>query len=252
MRSKRLESCKLTLGSADYVVSTCQGSRRMANGTVCPDCPATRNGVLQELVSNRDRPCAFRCVAIGARQPLPSGWSRGYSLALVRRGAVIRQRIDKSGVATAVDAVGPGAATPLSAGSEDGCEGYTTEDTLICICPTPTLSSAVDAGAPTSGQIVDLYRAVLDRVERMAQARARSSALSAVAAALCALSDTLSPPRRLDVIPSMLQQRDLAALLAMRHESVCRALRVLSDRGAIFRSPDGTRIVDRGLLETIE
>lgn len=223
----------------------------MANGAVCPDCPAMRNGVLQELVSNRDRGCAFRCVAIAARQPLPSGWSRGYSLAFVRRGVVVRQRIDISGIATAVDAVGPGAAAPLSAGSEDGCAGYTTDDTLICMCPTPALSSAVDAGAPTSGQVVDLYRMALERVERLAQARARSSALSAVAAVLCAVSDTLSPPRRLDVIPSMLQQRDLAELLAMRHESVCRALRVLSDRGAIFRSPDGIHIVDRRLLETI-
>jgi hypothetical protein len=223
----------------------------MGDHTACPDCPATRSGILADLLPSRDGHCAFRCVSVGARQPLPPGWSSGYSMALVRRGILIRQRVDASGTATAVDAIGPGGATPVSDGPDSNTTGYAADEALICMCPAPALSSAVDAGAPTSGQVVGLHRAALDRVERIADARGRSTALARVAAVLCALADTLSPPRRLDTIPPTLQQRDLAELLALRHESVCRAFGVLERRGAIRRSPDGTHIVDRGLLEAV-
>lgn len=223
----------------------------MGDRTACPDCPATRTGVLTGLVTTREAPCAFRCVSVAARQPLPPGWSSGYSLAMVRRGIVIRQRVDASGSATAVDAIGPGGAAPLSDGPEGSSTGYAADDALICMCPEPAMSSAVDAGAPTSGQVVGIHRAALERVERIAEARGRGTALGRVAAMLCALADTLSPPRRLDTIPSTLQQRDLAGLLGLRHESVCRAFGVLEERGAIRRSSDGTHLVDRGLLEAL-
>jgi Crp-like helix-turn-helix domain len=225
---------------------------KRGESAACPDCPATRNGVLAELVTTPDRRCAFRCISVGARQPLPLGWSSGHSLALVRRGIVIRQRVDATGSATAVDAIGPGGAAPLSDGPNGSNAGYAVDDALICMCPAPDLASAVDGGAPTSGHVVGLHRAALDRVERIAEARGRSTALARVAAVLCALADTLSPPRRLDVLPSTLQQRDVAELLALRHESVCRAFGVLERAGTIRRSPGGTHIVDRGLLEAMD
>jgi hypothetical protein len=46
-----------------------------------------------------------------------------------------------------------------------------------------------------------------------------------------------------------LQQRDLAALLGMRHESVCRAMQILARRGAIARTSDGLRLLDRECLK---
>jgi hypothetical protein len=202
-------------------------------------------------VAPRDGHCAFRCISVGARQPLPAGWSSGYSLAMVRRGVVIRQRVDANGSATAVDAIGPGGAVPVPDAAETGTSAYAADDALVCLCQKPALTTAVDAGAPTAGQVVSLHMAALERVERIAEARSRGTALARVAAVLCALADTLSPPRRLEVIPAALQQRDLAQLLALRHESVCRAFGVLERRQAIRRSPDGTHIVDRAQLEAV-
>lgn len=219
--------------------------------TVCPDCPATRNRVLGELVGgSRDR-CAFRCLFVAARQPLPPRWFGAYGLALVRRGIVIRQRVDADGAAIAVDAVGPGGAMPLSEGGDTSNSGYAVDDALLCLCPRRRLREAVDAGAPTSAQVLSLHTAALDRVERIAQARSRPTAIASVAALLCVLADTLSPPRRLASLPACLQQRDLAALLAVRHESVCRAMQSLARRGAVARTSDGIRLLDRARLEHV-
>jgi hypothetical protein len=218
--------------------------------SVCPDCPATRNDVFGRLVGGGRERCAFRCLFVGARQPLPPRWFGSYGLALVRRGVIVRQRIDPHGSATAIDAVGPGGALPLSEGGDASCSGYAATDALLCLCPRRPLRAAIDAGAPTSGEAVALHTAVLDRVERIASARCRPTAVARVAALLCALADTLSPPRRLACVPAALQQRDLAALLSMRHESVCRALAVLAHRGTLARTDDGIRLLDRARLET--
>jgi CRP-like cAMP-binding protein len=188
---------------------------------------------------------------VGARQPLPPRWFGAYGLALVRRGVIIRQRVDADGSAIAVDAIGPGGATPLFEGGELGSSGYAVDDALLCLCPSRHLREAVDAGAPTSTQLVALHAAALDRVERIAQARSRSTAIARVAALLCVLADTLSPPHRLTCLPASLQQRDLAALLAMRHESVCRAMRTLARMGAAARTSAGIRVLHRARLEHV-
>jgi CRP-like cAMP-binding protein len=167
----------------------------------------------------------------------------------VRRGIVVRQRIDADGSAIAVDAVGPGGAIPLAEGGDATSSGYAVDDSLLCLCPRRRLRDAVDAGAPTSAQVLALHASALDRVERIAQARGRPKAIASVAALLCALADTLSPPRRLACLPASLQQRDLGALLSMRHESVCRAMQALAGRGAITRTGDGIRLLDRARLE---
>ena len=72
--------------------------------------------------------------------------------------------------------------------------------------------------------------------------------MNAAGALLLALADTLSPPKMTAVIPSSLQQRDMAALLGLRHETVCRAVAQLVSRGALQRDTEGFRIVDRALL----
>jgi CRP-like cAMP-binding protein len=188
---------------------------------------------------------------VAARQPLPPRWFESYGLALVRRGVVVRQRLDADGSATAVDVVGPGGAMLLSDGGDASHTGYAVDDALLCLCPRRRLQDAIDAGAPTSAQVVSLISAALDRVERIAQARSRPNATSRLASLLWALSETLSPPRQLACIPAALQQRDMAALLAMRHESVCRAMRFLERRGTLARTGEGVRLLDRERLASM-
>jgi len=192
----------------------------------------------------------LRCVSLASRQPIPPRWFGTYGLAVVRRGLLVRQRVDACGAATAIDALGPGGAAPLSEGGEVSGGGYAADDALICLCPRRALRSAIEEAPPTAADVISLHAAALERIERMAEARGRATALSRVASLVCALADTLSPPRRLDLIPASLQQRDLAALLAMRHESVCRALGTLEGREGLLRGDDGIRILDRSILES--
>jgi hypothetical protein len=218
----------------------------------CPDCPATGAQGLRELLPSGGRRCAFTCVSLHARQRLPRTWLPVYGLALVRRGVVVREHVHPSGATTAVDAIGPGGVALLCDGTAAAAtSGYAADDTLVCLCPTTTLERAVDAGAPTAGEILGLHAAALHRVERMLGARGRSSALARVAAAVCALADTLSPPRRLERLPASFQQRDLAGLLGLRHESVCRAVADLARRRALDWTRDGAHILDHALLETV-
>ncbi len=216
--------------------------------SACPDCPAARNRVLGRLAAGYGMPCVLQCVSVEARKPLPQRWFTEFGLALVRRGILVRQRVDPEGAAAAVDAIGPGGAVPLFDDDSASSSGYAADDALLCLVPRQPLSDAVDAGAPTAAEVVALHRAALDRVERIAQARNRPTAVERLGALLCALADTLSPPQRLECIPSALQQRDLAALLSMRHESVCRATRILQAQGGIERTDRGIHLKNRALL----
>jgi CRP-like cAMP-binding protein len=182
---------------------------------------------------------------------MPPRWFESYGLALVRRGVVIRQRLDSDGCATAVDVVGPGGALWLPEGGDASHTGYAVDDALLCLCPRRRLRETIAAGGAPSAEVLGLLGAELDRVERIAQARSRSSAVARVAALLCALSETLAPPRRLGSIPPALQQRDMAGVLAMRHESVCRAMTTLERRGVLARTDDGVRLLDRDRLAAL-
>ena len=217
---------------------------------VCPDCPVKPKGALGTLVDSATSRCALRCLFVAARHPLPPRWFGAYGLALVRRGILVRQRVGACGSAVAVDAIGPGGAAPLLDSGEATSGGYAADDALVCLIPKSALRGALDAGAPSASYIVTLHLAALERVERIADARGRTTATGRVAALLCALADTLALPRRLDTVPAALQQRDMAALLAMRHESVCRALGVLEGRRWLARGGDGIRVTDRARLET--
>ena len=118
-------------------------------------------------------------------------------------------------------------------------------DALVCLCPTRDVDGALGAVGATALEMVRMQAQALARVERVAEARSRARTAARVGALLVALSETLSPPRRLAVIPPGLQQRDLGALLALRHESVCRALVRLERDGFVARSADGIRLRDR-------
>lgn len=221
----------------------------MESRSICPDCPVKPRGALGALVDVATSRCALPSLLVPARHALPPQWFGAYGLALVRRGIIVRQRVDAGGSAVAIDAVGPGGAAPLLDSAEKASGGYAADDALVCLVPTPALWGALDAGAPAANYVVALHLAALERVERIADARGRATPTRRVAALLCTLADTLAPPRRLGTVPAALQQRDMAALLAMRHESVCRALGALERRRCLVREGDGIRLLDRARIE---
>ncbi|MFW6067469.1 MAG: Crp/Fnr family transcriptional regulator [Myxococcota bacterium] len=226
---------------------------RARGQTACPDCPATRLSVFEALVF--DGTCRFRCLALPARRAVPGAWFASYGLGLIRRGVLIRQRVDRQGRVTAVDAAGPGCmvafADPGGPGTSASVStGYAATDVLVCLCPRETLERALE-GSDISRDMIAMQQAALERVERLADARGRSSAESRVAAVLCTLADTLSPPRQRHRIPADFQQRDIANLAGIRHETVCRTLGDLERRGAVKRDTDGLQITDREQLETL-
>lgn len=217
---------------------------------VCPDCPAVRRRVFEGLV-HREAGCAFRCVPVAARQPFSMDWRTDYGFALVRRGIVVRQRTDYTGRATSIDIAGPGSTFPIGAETDDGAGGYAVDDAMLCLCPSDSLDEVIGGGATGARDVVNAQTMVLQRVERIAEARSRASATSRVAALLLAIGDTLCPMRASDVIPSAIQQRDLASLLSLRHESVCRSIVALEKKGLVRRSDSGLTLVDRPALEAL-
>ncbi len=227
------------------------GPRIAPLNPACPDCPAVQAGVFEKLLPHGLAPCMLRSVALSPRQTIPESWFHDYGVGLVRRGAIIRQRYDRHGRAVAVDAIGPGGLVPLTqgSGSSAACTGYAATGVLACLVTSSELALLLEASPAVAHDLLRLQAQALDRVERLADARGRATVIERVTALLCALFDTMSPGRSGD-LPVDLQQRDLAALCATRHESVCRALRQLSNRGLVMRTPDGLRLVDRERLET--
>lgn len=198
----------------------------------CPDCPAVRASVFEHLLPNEREPCCFRVATVAERDTIPHVWFGKYAFGLVRRGLLVRQRIDEHGAATAIDVVGPGSAILLDDASGNS-SGYAAASAMVCLCP-KGVTRPVDLP-----DALRLHAAALERMDRLADARNRSNAKARVVALLAALSDVIAPPRRLEVIPAELQRKDLAALLALRHESVSRALSDLERAHVIKRTSDG-------------
>ena len=226
-----------------------------AGASLCPDCPMTRVDVLAAIIPPAACSCAFRSLAVRARAPLPPRWFKEFGLGVVRRGIVIRQRLDAHGRAIAVDAVGAGGLVPLAmaigAGEDANVSGYAVTDVLLCASPTETMRTSMEVDRQTPRDVLRLHSQALDRMERLIDARGRMTVVERVAAMLCALVDNLSPFRKTEVITADLQQADLAALVSARQETVCRALCALERRGLIARDADGIRIADRRRLEAV-
>ncbi|MCL2725188.1 MAG: Crp/Fnr family transcriptional regulator [Polyangiaceae bacterium] len=215
---------------------------------VCPDCPAYHADLAG--LAMRASGCAMRCLPVRARQPLPAQWGDEYGLALIRRGILVRQRVDSAGRASAIDIAGPGTTITIAALTDNGATGYAVDDLLLCVLPRITFESAIEDCGVARG-IVNAQASMLERVERIAEARSYTSAFTKVASLLLAIADTLCPPRRLTYVPSSIQQRDLAALLAMRHESVCRSVTALEKSGLVSRTTQGLHFADRTALEAV-
>jgi len=220
----------------------------------CPDCPAARQDVFSTLVGDTKGACAFQCMTLEPRTPLPDRWFESYGLGLVRRGVLIRQRVDPQGRASAIDAAGPGCVILFKDGVErisSAPSGYAATRLLLCLMPADALDAVLSRQDDCALDVLRLQSEVIERLERITDARGRSGVESRVAALLCALADTLTPPQRRNRIPHGLQQRDMAALLGVRHETVCRVLGNLESRGAVTREADGLTVRDRALLESM-
>ncbi|MBW2462166.1 MAG: Crp/Fnr family transcriptional regulator [Deltaproteobacteria bacterium] len=217
----------------------------------CPDCPGGRLGVLREIIGNTKHECSFETAQVAGRAFVPSTWVERHSFGLIRRGVLIRQRLDETGAAIAVDAAGPGCMFPIDPvrhGGESVACDYAATDLIVCLCPARVVEEVLGESTTVGRDLLALQAAALDRVERLAQARGASTTRRRVASLLVALCDTLSPPRTRERLPPGLQQRDMAKLLGIRHESFCRALRELENDGAIAREASGIALVDRTLL----
>lgn len=221
----------------------------------CPDCPGVRLGKLQEIVGPTKHACAFETVTVEARAYLPPGWSERYAYGLVRRGVIIRQRADSAGRAIAVDAAGPGCLFVFDPPSAHGAESvpcdYAATDAIVCLLPRAAFERALADTRNVARELLELQQDAMRRVERLTQARGAPTVRERVASLLCVLADTLSPPRRRERLPPALQQRDLARLLGVRHETLCRVLGELEKEGAIRRDPDGLLILDQRALEAV-
>jgi CRP-like cAMP-binding protein len=209
--------------------------------------------VLEDLFGSSALADARQSVALAARAPLPTTWPSQYRFAIVRRGHLIRQRTNASGHTTAVDAVGPGGCFPLDAQAAEGGAGYVVTRALVSLVDESSVTEALQQGGQTALQIHQLNAQTVARMERLIDARGRSGSAGKVAALLCVLADTLEQPGTGDGnrIPGEFLQRDLAGLLSIRHESVCRALRAFTGRGWITKTDDALVLKDRAALAAV-
>lgn len=204
-----------------------------------------RGGILSSLIGDGVDTCQLQTHTIEAREPVPQALLQPGSVVFVRRGLLIRQRTSDVDNPVAVDVVGPSGAFFVNDGAHTA---YAVDRTLFCICPRDVLLAGLE-GATGLAELHDLHRQVSYRLERLAEARGRQQVRSRIAVLLCAMADTLGPYGASRTrLPSGLLQRDLAALVSTRHESVCRIMRDLATAGIVDSGPDGIQILDRDQL----
>lgn len=214
----------------------------------CVECPTARTGCFEAAVGFGASSCRFVKTTLSARAPIPAAWSTEYALALVRRGVLVRTRTASDGPAIAIDCVGPGAGMPL--GRTHGDVGYAATEVLVCLYPRAGMDAALTGEQGTARDVIDVISGALERVERLAEARGQASADGRVARVLAVIAETLAPPSRRERLPHGLQQRDLARLAGVRHESFCRALGKLERAGLVRRDADGIAILAHEALAT--
>lgn len=212
----------------------------------CFDCPARRRCVLESIVRGGRPHCAFESAKLGARARLPAEWSERYSMALVRRGAVARIVTDPSGEEVAIDLATAGTLIALGDRPIPVQQGYAVCDTLICPLTIETERALIESGGNIARDLSMLERDAATRVERISHAKGASSARAKVARVLAFLLDAFAPA---DVIPAWVQQRDIAALAGVRHETACRVLKALTEERTIAVREEGTAVGDRQRLD---
>jgi CRP-like cAMP-binding protein len=181
--------------------------------------------------------CRFVKATLAERAPLPTEWPERYGFALVRRGVVIRTRAGAKGRAVAVDCVGPGGFVPLTKPSEPGANvevGYAATPALFCLYPSEVLDHVIESDVELARDLCRGLAAALLRVERFAEARGLPRAEDRVTRVLGVLGSSLGA-EPCETLPAGLQQRDIARLAGVRHESVCRILGTLERAGVVER-----------------
>ncbi len=212
----------------------------------CPDCLVAKRGLLTSILGAGDAPRLLSSLILEARAEVPPSWFEHYAFGVVRRGIVVRQRVDAHGDRIAVDAAGPGCLLPLRmALGAEASAGYAASRLVVCVYPHEDLESEL-ASPATLRDLFELQRHALNRLERIAAARGCAAAVDQVESLLEALLESIAPLREGDPRPVDLTQRDMAALLRLRPETVCRALRTLQDRGRVTRSADGWTVAREG------
>lgn len=221
----------------------------------CIGCPANGRGVLASLIGDSAQACRMDSVALEPGERVSDGMLARASFGIVWRGHLVRDRIDARGRRAAIDAAGPGCSFPIPHGVHaNGRVGsaYALDRVLLCLGRTPDVTRALQDGGATAVDVHRLDAEAVSRMERLAEARARPGSTPKLAALLCALADTLRPEGCGDArVPAAFSQRDLAALVSLRHESVCRAMGALVRAGLVTKDGDGIRIVDRAGLEAM-
>lgn len=221
----------------------------------CIDCPAVRGNQLRELIGTCTENCSFESFSVEAREVLPASRLTRGTLVLVRRGVILRQRLDGSGSPVAVDIVGTGGAFVVSGRNEEDMRrtsAFAVDRSLYCVLEESRLMEQL---RNAHDSVADLHRIQCEmtyRLERVSDARGRSNVRSRIAAILCTLADTLTPQSgRRERLPSALLQRDIGTLASTRHESVCRILRDFSAEGLVQHGPDGIHILNHEALAAI-
>ncbi len=215
----------------------------------CPGCPAIAEHRFEDLVGAGRGACTFRVATIEDRAYVPPRLLRENTFALVRHGVFVRTRDDASGEANAVDAIGPGGLVLGAASEEEHVGGYAVGHLVLCVLPREGAAVALAAADGSVGDFVALVERARTRIERLSEIRARPTTTGRIKALVALLAETLAPNGTpLARLPATLQQRDLAKLAALRHESVCRALGTLERRGLVQRSADGLAILDHAAL----
>jgi len=225
-----------------------QARRTLATRPHCVDCPTARTRCFEVAVGAGSSSCRFVKSTLSARAPIPSAWSTEYALVLVRRGVLVRTRSPKDGPSIAIDCVGPGSSLPLSPTPDD--VGYAATEARVCLYPRAGLDRALAGEQGTARDVIGVLGRALDRVERFAAARGHGAVDARIARVLAVIADTLSPPRRSERLPPGLQQRDLARLAGVRHESFCRAIGKLERAGMVRREAEGLSILAHDALAT--
>jgi hypothetical protein len=121
-------------------------------------------------------------VSLEARAIIPARLFDGQAFALVRRGIVVRQRVDARQRVVSIDVAGTGAYLPLgdlASTRGSAATGYAASDVLLCLYAQPEPGACL--ARPTTLDLLRLQQEAVARLERLADARSRSSVQRRVA-----------------------------------------------------------------------
>lgn len=200
--------------------------------TPCVNCPAIRASVFSDALRG-ERDCVFRRASLGPREALPPDWAEEHAFLLVERGVIVVEGWLENGHPVATDVVGPGGMVLLTPRETFG---HAASETRVCLMPRATKEHL---GVDGWRDIAMLEGTAIQRLHRLTLARSQRTARAKVLALLRVLGETLYADEPRAWLISSLQQGDLAELVGLRRETVCRAFAQLEKEGIVVRTADG-------------